>query len=116
MESCMADMKTLNRRLATLLLAALTGYAWAQEPGQSGYPVVKTELHRVEATVKTIDYDTRHVTVVGNEGPVSFVVGPEARNVATVRVGDKVIVSYYQGLAAEMSKEGRHVKEPSAAA
>ena len=35
---------------------------------------------------------------------------PEVRNLAQVKAGDKVVVSYYQALAAEVKKPGEGVK------
>jgi hypothetical protein len=110
----MKNMTVLNWRLslgAALLLAVIMSIGRAQE---SGKPVVRSQVQKVEATVEAIDPATREVRLQGPKGPVSVVVGPEAKNFDKVHVGDKVVVSYYQGIAAQMSKGGTQVKEPAA--
>jgi len=103
-------LNVLNKRVAMIMVAAVAAYSWAQEPGK---PVVKSQLQTIDATVESIDPATREVSLRGPEGPVSLVVGPEARNLDKVKVGDKVVVSYYQGIAAQMSKGGKKVSEPA---
>ena len=47
--------------------------------------------------------DTREVTLRGKDGAVQKIkVGPEARNLAQVKVGDQVTVSYYESFTAQM--------------
>jgi len=49
------------------------------------------------ANVSAIDIETRLITLTDESGnPVEFVVGEEARNLAQVSVGDKVIAEYTQ--------------------
>jgi len=97
--------------LPTLVLAA--SYAWAQSAPPPAY---KSELTRVQATVQSIDPKAREVTIVGPKGPVTIVVGPEVRNFDNLRVGDKVNVSFYQGIAAQIAKGAQKVSDPAAAA
>lgn len=117
-------MLTLLRRsrirIATLPLAILATtvmatWAWAQEQGmkQQGQPVVHSQLQKVEATIQAINPDTREVTLKGPKGPASFVIGPEAKNFNQLHVGDKVVMTYYEGIAAQMSKAGQKVTEPA---
>ena len=40
----------------------------------------------------------------------TIIAGPEVRNLAQVKASDKVVVSYYQALAAELKKPGEGVK------
>jgi hypothetical protein len=93
--------------LATTLTATS---AWAQQQGQ---PVVHSQLQKVEATIQAINPDTREVTLKGPRGPVTFAVGSEAKNFDQLHVGDKVVMSYYEGIAAQMSKAGQKVTEPA---
>jgi hypothetical protein len=106
----MTKISVLNWRLSPLIVAAMATYAWAQEPAK---PVVKSEFQKVEAVVEAIDPVTREVSLRGPNGPVSVVVGPEVRNFDRVHVGDKVVVSYYQGIAAQMAKGDTKVTEPA---
>jgi len=69
----------------------------------SAKPFTKESLHQMTATVDAINMDTREVTLRGKDGAKETIkVGPEARNLAQVKVGDKVTVSYYEGFTAQM--------------
>jgi hypothetical protein len=108
----MTKMSVFNWRLSTLIVAAMATYAWAQQPAKP--PVVNSQFQKVEATVEAIDRPTREVSLRGPNGPVSVVVGHEVKNFDKVHVGDKVVVSYYQGIAAQMAKGDTKVTEPAA--
>ena len=67
----------------------------------------REKVEEVSATVEEVDQATRLLTVKGKEGSTaSFVVGPEVKNFPQIRVGDKVVVSYYRGIAAELQPKG----------
>ena len=108
----MTKMRIFSSSLASLIVVAMATYAGAQEPAKQ--PVVKSEFQTVEATVEAINPATRELSLRGANGPVSVVLGPDVKNFDKVHVGDKVVVSYYQGLAAQMSKGGTKVTEPTA--
>jgi hypothetical protein len=110
----MTKMSVLHWRLSTLIVAAMATCAWAQESAKP--PVVRSEFQKVEATVEAIDPATRQVSLRGPHGPVSVVVGPEVKNFDKMHVGDKVVVSYYQGIAARMAKGDRKATEPAVSA
>jgi hypothetical protein len=65
-------------------------------------PVVSSTLQKVDATIKAIDVPSRTVTLDGPSGLVTVKVGKKAKRFSQLKVGDKVTVSYYQGLAAQM--------------
>lgn len=96
--------------MLTLAAVALAMSASAQEPAK---PVVNSRIRQAEATVQTINPDTREVSLTGPEGPFSVVVGPEVKNLGKVRVGDKVVVSYYVGVAAQMAKGATKATDPA---
>jgi len=104
----------------TLALAAAANCAWAQTtnaaPAAPGAPAYRSELTKVQATVQSIDPKSREVTIVGPKGPVTVVVGPDVHNFQNIRVGDKVNVSFYQGVAAQIAKGAQKVSDPAAAA
>jgi hypothetical protein len=100
----------LNSRLFTVVVAAMATSAWAQEPAK---PVVNSQMRQAEATVQTIDPATREVTLRGPKGPFSIVVGPEVKNLDKVQVGDKVVVNYYEGVAAQMAKGATKATDPA---
>jgi len=60
------------------------------------------------ATVKSIDQKTRQVTLQRPDGSlIKFRAGDEVRNLAQVKAGDTVSVTYYESLAYEVVKPGQ---------
>jgi hypothetical protein len=110
----MTHMKQLNRSLLALALGAMASYAWAQ--AQESKPIVKSRFQQVQATVTNINYETREVTLQGEKGPLTVQVSPDVKNLERVRAGDKVTVSYYQGLAAQLAKPGSRKSSGDASA
>ena len=59
------------------------------------------------ATVESVDLKTRAVTLRGPEGKVMGVkAGEEVKNLPQVKVGDKVVATYYESIAARIVKPG----------
>jgi Cu/Ag efflux protein CusF len=79
--------------------AGKTQYLQTAKPGQKpGMVAVQTET--VTATVTAIDYNTRMVTLKGPAGNTRTVkVGPEAKRLNEVKVGDEVTVTVTVGTA-----------------
>lgn len=79
--------------------------ACASEPPA---PASIENMEEVSATVQGIDVEKRLVTLRDNQGgePVTVQVSPEVRNLAQVKVGDQVVVRYYEALAAELRSRG----------
>lgn len=96
--------------LSSLIFAGLATLALAQQQ-----PVVSSQFHKAEASVTAIDPATREVTLQGPNGPFKLTVGPEVRNLDKVHVGDKVVVSYYEGIAARMAKGSEQAADPASA-
>src|SRR5947208_314087 len=90
-------------------LAALAATAPARLAAQSGTAAQITSgngkmeaAHKVElrGTVKSIDLSTRKIEIEGEGGHVlPMVVGADVKNLDKLKVGDKVLVQYYQSLA-----------------
>jgi Cu/Ag efflux protein CusF len=79
--------------------------AAAAAPLPSG--VVGENVVSATATVKALDQKTRMVTLQRSDGSViKFKAGDEVRNLAQVKVGDEVKVTYYESLAYEVKKPG----------
>jgi len=80
----------------------------AAEPSATALPSMQREkLHEVSASVTSVDPATRMLGLKGDDGSTSaFEVGPEVKNFPQIHVGDKVVVSYYQGLAAQVKPPG----------
>jgi hypothetical protein len=75
---------------------------------ESSSPTSAAALATTTATVEAVDQKTRKVTLRTAEGErVSFVAGDDVRNLAQVRKGDLVTVSYYESIALSLrSAEG----------
>jgi len=65
------------------------------------------DIKTMSATVEALDVKTRMVTLRGPEGrSTTLQVSPEVRNLPQVKVGDKLVVSYYQSMDAEVKPKG----------
>ena len=97
----------MNRRapawvMASLFLLSAAAAFAADKPGGQA-----AELVVVTATVEKIDMATREVTLKGADGKLETIkVGPEARNLGQLKVGDKVTFKYYQALAISVEPAG----------
>jgi Cu/Ag efflux protein CusF len=99
-------MKTMKAIMAAACLVAAS--ACASPPPK---PAVREELVQKTATVTAIDQASRLVTLQAEDGSaVTVKVSDEVKNLPQVREGDKVTVSYYQALAAEVKKPGEGVQ------
>jgi uncharacterized protein YigE (DUF2233 family) len=78
--------------------------AFAVTAAAAPKPFEKGETHHATATVESVDPATRIVQLKAQNGPLSFVAGPEVKNLSQVHVGDQVNVTYYQGFAAKIAK------------
>jgi len=84
----------------------------------SGTPgkVVGSRSAKITATVTAIDAAKREITLEAAKGkPRSFHVGPDVKNLDQVKVGDRVVVEFMQGLMMQMQKPGAAPMEPKAA-
>ena len=89
---------------------ALALAACATETVPAGPPPSGTLAEQTVTTtakVENIDYETRQVTLRRADGSsTTLKVGPEARNLAQVKVGDQVVVAYHESLAYEVKRAG----------
>ncbi len=71
-------------------------------------PSMQTEkLEELSATVTSVDPKTRIIVLKADDGSTGdYQAGPEVKNFAQIKVGDKVVISYYRGLAAEVMPAG----------
>jgi hypothetical protein len=101
----------LKSRIIALALVAVAGPAWVLADN----PAVTSKTHVMTATVQAVYPDKRSLTLVGPKGQArSVFVGPDVR-LDRIHAGDKVNVSYYQGIAAQLAKGGKKVNDPAAA-
>lgn len=104
----MRTMAFLNIRLALAILStAAVLAACAPQPPKS---VARSETVEASAIVEAIDYSTREVVLRDAAGRQTLVkAGPEVRNLAQVKKGDRVVVRFTEGFAAQLVKPGTGV-------
>ena len=102
-------MRTLIGSIGFAVFAALAGPAIAQTgaavaaKGPGVASVVETV--KVNATITGIDAVTRTVKLKAAQGrPITVTAGPEVKNFAQMKVGDKVTVEYFEALTLELKK------------
>jgi Cu/Ag efflux protein CusF len=113
----------MKQRTSILLLATVLGAlslpALAQKSADDNSTMTKetspgkgtlTQTHKIVATVEEVDAAKGHVTLKGPKGNiVALAVGPEVRNLAQVKVGDKVVVRYAEALSLTLKKGGKEL-------
>jgi translation initiation factor IF-1 len=89
--------------LAALALAlAVNSPAAAQRD-----PAVASRTERVTAIIESVDAPTRTVLLTREDGSVvTMRLGPEVRNFAQIRPGDRVVVEHTEAVAAAMARPG----------
>ena len=93
------------RRLPVVVVAA--GFLLGCQT-TSPKPAKVEQVSEVSATVTAVDLPGRLVTLRGPDGKLFTVEAGEAvRNLPQVQVGDRVVVSYYEAIAAEVAKPGQ---------
>jgi Cu/Ag efflux protein CusF len=93
-----------------LMTAAAHGGAEAAPAAQPS--MQRESLEETSASVVSVDPATRIITLKGEDGRTgAFTAGPEVRNFAQIRAGDKVVVSYYRGIAAKVLPPGSAVSK-----
>lgn len=94
-----------------LILALLGACASAPEP------LEVSDVEELEATVVAVDASARTLALRGPDGNVAaFNVGPEVRNLAQVKVGDILRVSYYSGVLFSIAEPGQAGEDGAVAA
>ena len=118
-------MTVLRKQVPILVFAAIAGYASAQQAAapagapppstamSANAPAVTSKLSTVTATVQAVYPDKRSVTLVGPDGKVQTIFVDEKVKLDRIKAGDKVRVSFYQGLAAQIAKNGQTVTDPA---
>ena len=88
-----------------LPLGALAALAFGNVVAQPA-PVATEKVQTLSATVDKIDAKTRTIELRKDKEVQSIQVPPEVRNFDKIKVGDEVVVTYYEGLGAEFKKPG----------
>jgi Cu/Ag efflux protein CusF len=114
-----------SRFFVAVALAALASTALAQAAQQpltvqgSTKPgiVGGGQAEQVSATVTAIDVEKRLVTLKNAKGESdTFEVGKDVKNLPQVKVGDKVIVDFWRGVALQFQPPGTPPTPPTAGA
>jgi hypothetical protein len=99
------------KNTSKVIVAAATLAVFAACAAPPPKPVVRENLVQKTATVESINHASRLVTLRGEDGyATTLQVSEEVRNLPQVKAGDKVTVSYYEALAAEVKKPGEGVE------
>jgi Cu/Ag efflux protein CusF len=119
-------MNILKKQIPIFVLAVVAGYASAQPAAapaagapapstamSANTPAVTSRLSTVTATVQAVYPDKRSVTLVGPDGKVQTIFVDEKVKLERIKAGDQVRVSFYQGLAAQIAKDGQTVSDPA---
>ncbi len=105
--------------LATVLGALALPASAQQNPNDTSTLTKETspgkgtlmQTHRVVATVEAVDAAKGHVTLKGPKGNIlDLAVGPEVRNLAQLKVGDKVVVRSLEALTLTLKKDGKELR------
>jgi len=86
-----------------LLIAAFPAVAAEKAPQKA----TVSETMKLTATVKSVDYDNRLITLQGQDGKALTVeASPEVKRLKEIKAGDMVVINYTQAIAAELKKAG----------
>lgn len=100
---------TLTRLCALALIATVATPGCAQKPPPGPPPsgVLQQGMLTASATVKKINHKSREVTLTMPDGSTRTIhAGPEVRNLAQVKVGDQVTVTYIGRLSYQVMRPG----------
>jgi hypothetical protein len=88
----------------TIALFSMSTGACASKPPE---PVNIENTKEESATVVAVDAATRMITLSDATGEKTTIkAGPEVRNFAQIKVGDKVVARYYEAIAATLRQRG----------
>ena len=99
---------TVGSLFGAMLLLAAAAHGGAEtatsSPADTALPSMQRDsLDEISATVTGVDPKTRMIELRGKDGQTgSFEAGPEVKNFAQIRKGDKVDVVYAEALAVEV--------------
>ena len=95
----------MTKLILPLPLAALAALGCVTAIAQLA-PVTVAKTSTISATVESIDADKRLLQLRKGDEHRTVQVAPEVHNFDRIKIGDKVVATYYQGLAAEFKKKG----------
>jgi hypothetical protein len=103
-----------SRFLLNLSVLALCSGAFVLPAKAQPAPTAIQQTATSVAVVESIDYGTRQVLLSGPSGNlVTVTAGPAVRNLNKVKVGDHVVITYTEAIAARLSPPGGALPGPS---
>lgn len=88
---------------AGLLITAMPVVAAEKAPQKAAV----SETVKLTATVKSVDYEKRLITLQGQDGKAMTVeASPEVKRLKEIKAGDMVVINYTQAIAVELKKAG----------
>lgn len=92
--------------LCSVALAVLAPVE-AAHAQQKPKPLIRDAMEEITATVESIDRGERALVLVGPQGKrVLVVAGPQVRNFDRIKVGDRLNVGFYAGIAIAVKPRG----------
>jgi hypothetical protein len=106
------SVKTHAAPLGLLMLMMLPLHGVCAEPE----PFATSQLKKATTTIQAINQSDRHLVVLGADGQRHVIeAGPAVQNFNDVRPGDRVVVSYYEGVIAEVTPKGEGAQKAATA-
>ena len=103
-------------RITTMAVAAMVVGILASCQTKETKPATVERTSEVTATVAAIDVPGRLVTLRGADGKLFTVeAGEEVRNLPQVEVGDRVVVRYFEAIAAQVAEPGQEASASATA-
>jgi Cu/Ag efflux protein CusF len=99
----------INRLAVVLAFAGFAATARAED--KPSFAATKTST--VTSTVKSVDQQTRMVTLANQDGEVTFKADDRVKNLAQVKPGDTVTATVTESLSARVLKKGEAVPQAS---
>jgi len=98
----------ISFRIRAVIVSLFAVFAWTTAcTRETPKPVSIEDATTVSATIEAVDAAHRMITIhVEGEEPATIEAGPEVKNFDQIKVGDQVVVTYYEALAAELKKPG----------
>lgn len=98
-----------------LVCASLMLAAWGCSSTPA--PWFRQEVREVTATVTALEPERRLLSLQSEAGAsTTLFVGPEVRNFDQIKVGDRVIATYQEAIAAAVTRPDQAIKEPQVSA
>lgn len=101
----------MRARGAALFIGVLI---WQLALGEEHSPFVREQVRTIEARVESVDLSSRKLVVRSLSGErTEYSLGEDVKNLDRVRIGDRVVLYYSMGVAAEIKPAGTPMTQHS---